>query len=81
MAKITFFNLNIISRRPVLVSFVWYAVLAETRNGLKVSFECRARRCYFIEAPNGNQILIERYFEQIGFKRAVKTDAFLRPFH
>ena len=44
-----------------LVSFfVWYAVLAETRNGLKVSFlNVGQGDAIFIEAPNGNQILID----------------------
>lgn len=40
--------------------FVWYAVLAETRNGLKVAFlDVGQGDAIFIEAPNGNQILID----------------------
>jgi len=40
--------------------FVWYAVLAETRTGLKVAFlDVGQGDAIFIEAPNGNQILID----------------------
>lgn len=40
--------------------FVWYAVLAETRNGLKVAFlDVGQGDAIFVEAPNGNQILID----------------------
>ncbi len=40
--------------------FVWSAVLAETRNGLKVAFlDVGQGDAIFIEAPNGNQILID----------------------
>lgn len=40
--------------------FVWYAVLAETRNGLSVAFlDVGQGDAIFIEAPNGNQILID----------------------
>lgn len=40
--------------------FVWYAVLAETRNGLKVAFlDVGQGDAIFIEAPNGNQVLID----------------------
>ena len=44
-----------------LVSFfVWYAVLAETRSGLKVAFlDVGQGDAIFIEAPNGNQVLID----------------------
>ena len=42
------------------VVFVWYAVLAETRNGLKVVFlDVGQGDAIFIEAPNGNQVLID----------------------
>ena len=40
--------------------FVWYAALAETRNGLKVAFlDVGQGDAIFIEAPNGNQVLID----------------------
>ncbi len=40
--------------------FVWYAVLAETRTGLKVAFlDVGQGDAIFIEAPNGNQLLID----------------------
>ena len=40
--------------------FVWYAVLAETRHGLKVAFlDVGQGDAIFVEAPNGNQILID----------------------
>lgn len=40
--------------------FIWYAVLAETRNGLKVAFlDVGQGDAIFIEAPNGNQILVD----------------------
>lgn len=40
--------------------FVWYAVLAETRNGLTVAFlDVGQGDAIFIEAPNGNQILVD----------------------
>lgn len=40
--------------------FVWYAVLTETRNGLTVAFlDVGQGDAIFIEAPNGNQILID----------------------
>jgi competence protein ComEC len=40
--------------------FAWYAVLAETRNGLKVAFlDVGQGDAIFVEAPNGNQILID----------------------
>jgi len=40
--------------------FVWYAVLTETRSGLKVAFlDVGQGDAVFIEAPNGNQILID----------------------
>lgn len=40
--------------------FVWYAVLAETRNGLTVAFlDVGQGDAIFVEAPNGNQILID----------------------
>ena len=40
--------------------FVWCAVLAETRNGLKVAFlDVGQGDAIFIEAPNGNQILVD----------------------
>lgn len=40
--------------------FIWYAVLAETREGLKVSFlDVGQGDAIFIEAPNGNQVLID----------------------
>ena len=40
--------------------FVWYAVLAGTRTGLKVAFlDVGQGDAIFIEAPNGNQILID----------------------
>ncbi len=40
--------------------FVWYAVLAETRNGLKIAFlDVGQGDAIFIEAPNGNQVLID----------------------
>lgn len=40
--------------------FVWYAVLAETRDGLKVAFlDVGQGDAIFIEAPNGNQILLD----------------------
>jgi len=40
--------------------FVWYAVLAETRSGLKVAFlDVGQGDAIFIEAPNGNQLLID----------------------
>ena len=40
--------------------FVWYAVLTETRSGLKVTFlDVGQGDAVFIEAPNGNQILID----------------------
>ena len=42
------------------VIFVWYAVLAETRHGLKVAFlDVGQGDAIFVEAPNGNQILID----------------------
>ena len=40
--------------------FVWYAVLAETRSGLKVAFlDVGQGDAVFVEAPNGNQVLID----------------------
>jgi len=40
--------------------FVWYAVLAETRSGLKVAFlDVGQGDAIFVEAPNGNQVLID----------------------
>lgn len=40
--------------------FVWYAVLVETRNGLTVAFlDVGQGDAIFVEAPNGNQILID----------------------
>ena len=40
--------------------FVWYAVLAETRTGLKVAFlDVGQGDAIFVEAPNGNQVLID----------------------
>ncbi len=40
--------------------FIWYAVLAETREGLKVAFlDVGQGDAIFIEAPNGNQVLID----------------------
>ena len=40
--------------------FVWYAVLVETRSGLKVAFlDVGQGDAIFVEAPNGNQILID----------------------
>lgn len=40
--------------------FVWHAVLAETRNGLKIAFlDVGQGEAIFVEAPNGNQILID----------------------
>ena len=40
--------------------FVWYAVLAETRGGLTVAFlNVGQGDAIFIEAPNGNQVLID----------------------
>lgn len=40
--------------------FVWYAVLAETRSDLKIAFlDIGQGDSIFIEAPNGNQILID----------------------
>lgn len=40
--------------------FVWYAVLAETRNGLTVAFlDVGQGDAIFVEAPNGNQVLID----------------------
>lgn len=40
--------------------FVWYVILAETRSGLKVSFlDVGQGDAIFVEAPNGNQILID----------------------
>ena len=40
--------------------FVWYAALAETRDGLKVAFlDVGQGDAIFVEAPNGNQILID----------------------
>src|SRR3972149_6027193 len=40
--------------------FVWYAVLAETRNGLKVAFlDVGQGDAIFVEASNGNQVLID----------------------
>ena len=40
--------------------FVWYAVLAETRDGLKVAFlNVGQGDAIFVEAPNGNQVLID----------------------
>jgi len=40
--------------------FVWYAVLTETRTGLKVAFlDVGQGDAIFVEAPNGNQVLID----------------------
>src|SRR3990167_8779069 len=40
--------------------FVWYAVLTETRAGLKIVFlDVGQGDAIFVEAPNGNQILID----------------------
>lgn len=40
--------------------FVWYAVVAESRNGLEVDFlDAGQGDAIFIQAPNGNQILID----------------------
>jgi len=40
--------------------FVWYAVLAETKSGLKVAFlDVGQGDAIFVEAPNGNQVLID----------------------
>ena len=40
--------------------FVWYAALAETRSGLKIAFlDVGQGDAIFVEAPNGNQILID----------------------
>ena len=40
--------------------FVWYAVLTETRSGLKVAFlDVGQGDAIFVEAPNGNQVLID----------------------
>src|SRR3989344_5093625 len=40
--------------------FVWYAVLTETRTGLKVAFlNVGQGDAIFVEAPNGNQVLID----------------------
>ena len=40
--------------------FVWYAALTETRDGLKVAFlDVGQGDAIFVEAPNGNQILID----------------------
>ena len=40
--------------------FVWYAVLTETRNGLVVAFlDVGQGDAVFVEAPNGNQVLID----------------------
>ncbi len=44
----------------LLTLFVWYAVLAETRSGLTVAFlDVGQGDAVFIEAPNGNQILLD----------------------
>jgi len=40
--------------------FAWYAVIAETRKGLEVSFlDIGQGDAIFIQAPNGNQVLID----------------------
>ncbi len=44
----------------LLTVFVWYAVYAETRDGLSVAFlDIGQGDAIFIEAPNGNQILLD----------------------
>ncbi len=44
----------------LLTIFVWYAVYAETRDGLTVAFlDVGQGDAIFIEAPNGNQILLD----------------------
>jgi len=44
----------------LLTVFVWYAVYAETRDGLLVAFlDVGQGDAIFIEAPNGNQLLLD----------------------
>ncbi|MFH1956134.1 MAG: MBL fold metallo-hydrolase, partial [Patescibacteria group bacterium] len=44
----------------IITVFVWYAVFAESRDGLTVAFlDVGQGDAIFIEAPNGNQILID----------------------
>ncbi len=44
----------------VITIFVWYAVWAETRDGLTVAFlDVGQGDAIFIEAPNGNQVLLD----------------------
>lgn len=44
----------------LIVIFIWYAVYAESRDGLLVAFlDVGQGDAIFIEAPNGNQVLID----------------------
>lgn len=44
----------------LLTLFVWYAVFAETRDGLLIAFlDVGQGDAIFIEAPNGNQVLLD----------------------
>jgi len=54
------FKYYFIAMLVVICFFVWYMVLAETRNGIKVAFlDVGQGDAIFIEALNGNQVLID----------------------